>query len=174
MWKADIAGPAEGKQVLVPRRVLKVGGRNRVRFDIEGRGTFGYAVTLAGFARDFGPDQSKEGRRFMVQEHRFEPASPEVNGKALPVGFASVVNPTLFVNRATQVAGGGRVHVVLLTGLRADEGRGADYLVLEEPFANRGGARRGVAGDGGRPSRPRRRRADPLLRPRPRARHDRI
>ena len=130
--QVEVAGPAEGKAILVPRRVLRVGGRNRVRFDIEGRGTYGYAVTLAGFARDFGPDQAPEGRRFVVEEHRYEPAAPEVGGKALPVGFASVVNPATFVNRATQVAGGGRVHVVLRAGRRTDSGIAPDYLILEE------------------------------------------
>ena len=112
----EVAGSAEGKTILVPGRLLKVGGRNSVRFDIEGRGTFGYAVTLAGFARDFGPDQKPEGRRFVVEGRRYEPAAPEFGGKPLPVGFASVINPTPFVNRATEVADGGWVHVVLLTG----------------------------------------------------------
>ena len=35
---------------------------NRVRFDLEGRGTFGYAVTLTGFTNEFGPDQDRRGQ----------------------------------------------------------------------------------------------------------------
>src|SRR5262249_8113721 len=35
----DVTGAIEGKSVLVPQRALKPGAANRVRFDIEGRGT---------------------------------------------------------------------------------------------------------------------------------------
>src|SRR5207248_302293 len=57
VYKADIAGSPEGKAISVPRKALKPGDANRVRFDIEGRGRYGYAVTMTGFTRDFAPDQ---------------------------------------------------------------------------------------------------------------------
>ena len=55
----EVAAGAEGGP-RDPRslRGAKAGGENRVAFDIEGRGTFGYAVTLSGVTRDFGPEQA--------------------------------------------------------------------------------------------------------------------
>ena len=39
VYRADVVGATEGKAVLVPRRFLKAADRNRVKFDVEGRGT---------------------------------------------------------------------------------------------------------------------------------------
>src|SRR5262249_58112821 len=57
VYRTQVIGSVEGKAVLVPKRALKSGDKNRVRFQIEGRGTYGYSVNLTGFTRDFGPDQ---------------------------------------------------------------------------------------------------------------------
>jgi alpha-2-macroglobulin len=135
VYRTEVMGAAEGKAVLVPRRALKLGDRNRVRFDIEGRGTFGYAVTLTGFSRDFKPDQNQTGRAFLVYNRTYGPAAPELDGKTLPVGFDVSVNATYFENHVTQVALGGRARVTLHASRSTPAGQPAwerDFLILEE------------------------------------------
>ncbi len=135
VYRADVAGPAEGKGVLVPRKVLKLGDRNRVQFHIEGRGTFGYSVTLTGFARDFGPEQKRDGKPFTVDHRDYLAADPELDGKTLPTGFGSVVNPHHFTNKVTQVGLGGRARVEIQTSLHDFPNRPTwdrDFLVIEE------------------------------------------
>ena len=78
VYNAEIAGAADGKGVLVPRKALKLGDRNRVRFHVEGRATFGYAVALTGFARDFGPEQKRDGQAV----HRRPPRLPRGRARA--------------------------------------------------------------------------------------------
>ncbi|HWE40679.1 MAG TPA: alpha-2-macroglobulin family protein, partial [Isosphaeraceae bacterium] len=109
----EVAGATEGKAVLVPRKVLKVGDANRVRFSIEGRGTFGYAVTLTGFTRDFAPDQAPVNRNALITRRVYLAADPEFEGKTLPTGFGVAVSPTTFVNKVSQVALGGKARVEL-------------------------------------------------------------
>ena len=46
VYRADVTGAADGKAIAVPRKALKVGDNNRVRFQIEGRGTYGYCRDL--------------------------------------------------------------------------------------------------------------------------------
>ena len=87
--------------------------RNRVHFDIEGRGSFGYSVALTGFTRDFGPEQNRDGKTFHVECRVYRPSDPELNGKPLPSGFGTAINPKTFENIATQVAFGGRARVVI-------------------------------------------------------------
>ena len=57
VYRAQVIGSPEGKTVLVPRKAIKLGDTNRVRFHVEGRGTYGYSVEMTGFARDFAPEQ---------------------------------------------------------------------------------------------------------------------
>jgi tetratricopeptide (TPR) repeat protein len=111
----DIQGATAGQVIRVPAKALKSGDANRIRFEQEGRGTFGYAVTLSGFTRDFGPDQDRERtqRAAWIDRRVYWPADPELDGKTLPVGFGVAVNPTPFENVATQVAVGGRARVGL-------------------------------------------------------------
>ncbi len=135
VYNAEIAGAADGKGVLVPRKALKLGDRNRVRFHVEGRATFGYAVALTGFARDFGPEQRRDGRAFIVGSRDYLAAEPELDGKTLPTGFNSVVNPRHFTNKVTQVGPGGRARVEIGTAFFDYQNRPAwdrDFLVIEE------------------------------------------
>ncbi len=135
VYRAQIQGSAEGKAVLVPRKALKVGAANRVRFSVDGRGTFGYAVTLTGFTRDFAPDQNRANRTAVVDRRVYLAAEPEFDGKALPTGFSSVVNATFFENRVTQVALGGRARVEIdasrVSPINQPEWE-RDFLVVEE------------------------------------------
>ncbi len=135
VYRADIAGATESKGILVPRKALKLGDRNRVRFQIEGRGTFGYSVSLTGFARDFGPEQKRDGKLFTVDSRDYLAADPELDGKTLPTGFDSVVNPHPFTNKVTQVGLGGRARVEITTSLHDFPNRpnwDRDFLVIEE------------------------------------------
>ncbi len=60
--------------------------KNGVRFHVEG-GTFGYAVTLTGFTRDFAPDQNNANCT-VLERRVYLPAEPELDGKTLPAGFS--------------------------------------------------------------------------------------
>ena len=131
----DVLGNAEEKVIAVPRATLKVGQPNRIRFAMEGRGQFGYAATLSGFTREFGPDQDRANRLAWIERRVYFPAPPELDGKTLPVGFGVAVNPNTFENLATQVELGGRARVAV-TALRnipwnvpvAEQ----DFLVVQE------------------------------------------
>jgi uncharacterized protein YfaS (alpha-2-macroglobulin family)/tetratricopeptide (TPR) repeat protein len=135
VYRADIQGQAEGKALRVPLAKIKPAGNNRVHFDIEGRGTFGYAVTLTGFARDFGPDQDRNGKTFGIDRRVYLAADPEFEGRPLPTGFGSVVNPQPFENKVGQVALGGRARVSLdaYRVYPADRPQwDREFLILEE------------------------------------------
>lgn len=109
--RLSVEGATEGTVIDVPAKLLQAGGANRVRFDVEGRATFGYAVTLTGFTREFGPDQSAANRSFLATQQIFMPAEPVLDGKTLPTGFGVAVNATYFENWAHQVELGGRLRV---------------------------------------------------------------
>jgi tetratricopeptide (TPR) repeat protein len=135
VYKADVTGTLEGKAITVPRKALKVGDNNRVRFDIEGRGQYGYAVTLTGFTREFAPDQDRANKPFVIGRRVYFPAEPEFDGRALPTGFGVAVNPKHFENTVTQVALGGRARVQIDAYRNEPAGRPAwerEFLVLEE------------------------------------------
>jgi alpha-2-macroglobulin len=135
VYRTQVLGAAEGKAVLVPRKALKVGDKNRVRFHVEGRGTFGYAVTLTGFTRDFTPDQNRANRTAVIDRRVYFPAEPEFDGKALPTGFGVAVNPTTFENHVRQVALGGRARVSLNAYRVQPQNQPEwerDFLIVEE------------------------------------------
>ncbi len=133
--RAEVNGPTAGTAIAVPNAALLPGGENRVQFDIEGRGTFGYAVTLSGFTADFAPDQNVAGRPFIVSRREILPAEPTLDGKTLPVGFSTAVGATYFANAATKVAEGGRVRIQINAHRIHAPGRPAwerDFLILED------------------------------------------
>ncbi|MEJ7639334.1 MAG: hypothetical protein WKF75_15490, partial [Singulisphaera sp.] len=135
VYSTRVVGPAEGKAVLVPAGALKPGGDNRVRFDIEGRGTFGYAVTLTGFTRDFAPDQDPANRTAVLGRRVSLPADPELDGKTLPTGFGAAINAPYFENKVTQVPLGGRARVQIDAHRIAPQSQPEwerDFLVVEE------------------------------------------
>ena len=135
VYRSRLQGAAEGQAVLVPSKHLRAGDKNRVRFQVEGRGTFGYAVTLTGFTRDFGPDQDRANRSAVLDRRVYLPADPELDGKTLPSGFGVAVNATQFENFVSQVAYGGRarVEVRAFRNLRPNEPEWErDFLIVEE------------------------------------------
>ena len=58
---------------------------------------------MTGFARDFAPEQKRDGKRYQIGDRSYLPADPELDGKALPTGFSVAINPTYFTNKITQV-----------------------------------------------------------------------
>jgi alpha-2-macroglobulin len=131
----DVLGTAEGKAIAVPRKVLKTGQPNRIHFEIEGRGRFGYAVTLTGFTRDFKPDQDPVNRVATIERRVYYPAPPELDGKVLDVGFGVAVNATHYENLASQVELGAKAKVAI-TARRNIPGNTPewerDFLIVEE------------------------------------------
>jgi alpha-2-macroglobulin len=135
VYRAQVIGSPEAKAVLVPRKAIKLGDANRVRFHIEGRGTYGYAVSMTGFARDFAPEQKGDGKRLRIHDRSYLPADPELDGKPLPTGFSVAINPSVFTNKITQVAQGGRAKVRITPAAYAIAGQPAwdrEFLVVEE------------------------------------------
>ncbi|HEX8200475.1 MAG TPA: alpha-2-macroglobulin family protein, partial [Isosphaeraceae bacterium] len=133
--RVDVVGAAEGRAIRVPLKALKVGDANRVRFDIEGRGTFGYAVTLTGFTRDFKPDQDTANRAFIIGRRASIAADPELDGQVLPTGFSTAINPHTFENTVGQVPLGGRARVAIDAWRYGQAGQPdweRDFLILEE------------------------------------------
>ena len=76
VYRTQVIGSPEAKAVLVPRKAIKIGDANRVRFHIEGRGTYGYAVSMTGFARDFAPEQRRDGKRLPDRGSQLSPGRP--------------------------------------------------------------------------------------------------
>jgi TolA-binding protein len=131
----EVDGKAEGKAIRVPVRSLKPGGNNRVSFDIEGRGTYSYEITLTGFTRDFGPDQDAANRSFVVHRRVYWPTLPELDGKPLPQGFGSAINPQTFENTITQLPVGGRASIGVEMYRNVPAGQPSwqrDFLVVRE------------------------------------------
>jgi tetratricopeptide (TPR) repeat protein len=131
----NVAGATPGQAIPVPLKAVKVGGSNRIRFDMEGRGRFGYAVTLQGFTRDFGPDQKGANRVAVVSRRVYLPAAPELDGKVLPTGFGVAVNAEPFDNIASQVALGGKARVLITAHRNIPASTPEwerDFLIVEE------------------------------------------
>ncbi len=136
VFEADVDGKAEGQTIAVPRRLLKIaGGKNRVAFDIEGRGTFGYAVTLTGFTRDFAPDQDRHDRPFTIDRRNYWAPAPVLDGRTLATGFGVAVNASTFENTITQLPVGARTSISIEASRHVGNSRQPwerDFLILEE------------------------------------------
>jgi uncharacterized protein YfaS (alpha-2-macroglobulin family)/TolA-binding protein len=135
VYRADVVGATEGKAVLVPRRFVKAADKNRVKFEIEGRGRFGYAVTLTGFTRDFGPDQDRANKPFGIHRRVYWADVPALDGKPLAHGFSTALRPQTFENTVTQSALGGKVPISVEAWRDQPAGQPSwerDFLVLKE------------------------------------------
>ncbi len=135
MAELNVAGATPGQAIPVPLKVVKVGQSNRVRFDMEGRGRFGYAITFQGFTRDFAPDQNGANRVAVVSRRVYLPAEPELDGKVLPTGFGVAVNAEPFANIATGVAVGGKARVLITAHRNIPASTPEwerDFLIVEE------------------------------------------
>jgi TolA-binding protein len=136
VFRGEVRGAAPGREVVVPRAALKPAGENRVAFDIEGRGTFGYAVTLSGITRDFAIERAPgtPAPVATIRRRVYLATPPELDGRPLATGFDAAVRPWVFENRATRGARGGRVRVEIEAECQAAAGRAVsgEPIVLHE------------------------------------------
>ncbi len=133
--RVEVDGQGENRTIVVPRKLFKPGTANPVRFAIEGRGTYGYSVTMTGFVGDFGFLQARKDKPFAVAGRAYLAADPELDGKTLPTGFSRVVNAVPFTNKVGQVAQGGRARVRIDLESRPQAGQSPwerDFLVVQE------------------------------------------
>ena len=143
------------------------------RFDIEGRGQFGYAVTLTGFTREFGPDQDRANKPFGIHRRVYWADTPSLDGKPLAAGFSAAIHPQTFENTVTQAALGGKVPISVEAWRDQPAGQPSwerDFLVVEGVPARRHDPGRGLGQFPGQPLHRRGRRPHPLLHARPVAR----
>ncbi|MCY2936051.1 MAG: MG2 domain-containing protein [Planctomycetota bacterium] len=118
----------------VPAAMIKP-GQNKISFDVEGRARFGYGIELTGFSRDFRLEQKPEGKHFMVRSRDILASDPELDGMRLPSGFGTVVNPSVFQNRVSQLLPGGKAKVQLHVSRTPDgnaDAHSGDLVVVEE------------------------------------------
>ena len=135
VYRADVVGATEGKAIRVPNRFVQAAANNRVKFDIEGRGQFGYAVTLTGFTREFGPDQDRANKPFGIHRRVYWADTPTLDGKPLAAGFSAAVHPQTFENTVTQAPLGGKVPISVEAWRDQPAGQPSwerDFLVLKE------------------------------------------
>ncbi len=131
----DVQWPTAGKTFAVPRAAVKAGEPNRIRFEMEGRGTFGYSAVLSGFTRDFAPDQTRGNRVALVDRRVYLKTAPELDGRTLATGFSVAVESAQFENRATQVGPGGRVRVeldIVRGGKNGEADWDREFLIVQD------------------------------------------
>ena len=173
--RSTSTGRPRARRSASPARRSTPAGRNRVRFDIEGRGTFGYAVTLTGFTREFGPDQDRRDRSFCVDRRVYLAAEPEFEGKPLPTGFGVGGQPADVRERGRRrspsAAGPGSSSTASRYYRPGQPAWERDFLVVEEPLPAGATLVEGSVQTQAVALRGDRRHPDPLLRPRPVPRH---
>jgi alpha-2-macroglobulin len=129
--------PKAGTQTIeVPGKMLKGGGRQRVNFQIAGRGRYSYQCILGGFVP---ADKLAATTDDWKIQRTYEPAPLEMDGRQVSRGFNIVRgDPPEFKNPLTQLPVGGRGQVTLelrrsvLLGDVPDEQ--LEYLVVTEPI----------------------------------------
>lgn len=130
---------ASTRSIEVPVDVLKLQGDHHITFDIEGRGTYGYAIELSGFSTDFAAAaKNAAGVDFAIEKRVFEAGPPIVAGEPLPTGFSIAVHPVTFDNIITKVALGARSRTRIVLS-RPAEGRSRrdrdGLIVIDHPPA---------------------------------------
>ena len=107
VYRADVVGATEGQAIRVPNRFVEAAALDVELHPIIGRGQFGYAVTLTGFTREFGPDQDRANKPFGIHRRVYRADTPSLDGKPLAAGFSTAIHPQVFENTVTQTALGG-------------------------------------------------------------------
>lgn len=129
--------PKAGSQTIdVPKRLLVKDRRQRVNFQIVGRGRYSYQCVLGGFVPT---DGLKSTTNDWIVTRDYQPAPLELDGREVPRGFSVVTGEYReFQNPLTQLPVGQRGLVELKIGRR---GLTADtpverleYLVVTEPI----------------------------------------
>jgi tetratricopeptide (TPR) repeat protein len=131
----EIDEAARTQTLDVPAKLL-VQGKQRVRFELEGRGRYTYQVVLGGFV----PSERLKGTTNDWRVIRYyEPAPLEFEGKPVPRGFDVLTGSySTFRNPVTQLPVAKRASVTIetyrynITGNTPDEE--LPYLVITEPL----------------------------------------
>ena len=119
----------------VPARILKP-GKQRVNFQLTGRGQYTFQAILSGFVE---ADKLKSTTQDWSVRRHYEPAPLEFDGQEIPRGFANLQGSfTTFRNPLTQLPVGRRGHVELEIWRsnippNASEEQ-VEYLVVTEPL----------------------------------------
>jgi uncharacterized protein YfaS (alpha-2-macroglobulin family)/TolA-binding protein len=130
----DVDATAPSHVIDVPQRLLTA-GKQRVRFQITGRGRFTYQALLSGFVPADGLQSTTTN--WSVQRW-YEPAPLERDGREVPRGF-HIVRPGTkpFRNPLTQLPVGRRAQVELRVLRHVSQDTPAhklEYLVITEPI----------------------------------------
>lgn len=135
--KALEIDPAAGTQIIdIPPAMLSKEGKQRIRFQLTGRGRYTYQCILAGFVP---ADKVKSTTNAWSVNRTYEPGPLEVDGRDVARGF-DVVNGkyTAFKNPLTQLPVGRRGQVTLEVSRRRvpddTPAERLEYLVLSEPI----------------------------------------
>ncbi len=133
--KLDVTPEAKTQTVEIPAGLLKK-DKQRIQFQLAGRGQYTYQCLLSGFVP---ADKLKSTTKNWIVQRHYEPAPRELDGQAIPRGFDVVQGPfTMFRNPLTQLPVGQRGHVEIRLSrinLRADTAdEKVEYLVVTEPL----------------------------------------
>lgn len=123
------------RRIRVPAELLVAGQRQKINFDLEGRGKFSYSAVLSGFIP---ADQIRSTTKAWTVDRRYEPREKLFDGRVVPRGFG-VVNGSYspFRNEVQELPVGVDAIVTLSPRRRDLSGqpdRQYDYLVLTEPI----------------------------------------
>lgn len=127
------AGP---QTIEVPDELLQAEGKQRINFQLAGRGRYAYQCILGGFVA---ADQLKNTTADWNVRRTYEPAPLELDGQEIPRGFGILAgNFSAFRNPLTQLPVGkrGRVELEIWranvpAGVPEDQ---LEYLVVTEPL----------------------------------------
>ena len=130
-------GEDAGPQTIdVPDELLQAEGKQRINFQIAGRGRYAFQCVLGGFVP---AEQLKSTTNAWTVRRRYEPAPLELDGQEIPRGFDVLSGDfKAFRNPLTQLPVGKRGRVELYVS-RANVPAGTpedrlEYLVVTEPL----------------------------------------
>jgi len=130
----EIGETAATQTIDVPARLLKP-GKQRVNFQITGRGRYTYQCMLGGFVP---ADKLKNTTNDWSASRFYEPAPLELDGREVPRGFGILEGDySSFRNPLTQLPVGRRGQVELMIWRRAHYNtpeEQLEYLVVTEPI----------------------------------------
>ena len=131
----DVDSKTGSRVVDVPARMLKP-GKQRINFQLAGRGRYTFQAILSGFVA---ADKLKSTTQNWTVKRHYEPAPLEFDGQEIPRGFGVLQGSyTTFRNPLTQLPVGRRGHVELEiwrsnVPANAPEEQ-VEYLVVTEPL----------------------------------------
>lgn len=116
------------RTITVPAELLAAGERQRVNFDLEGRGRFSYSIVMTGFVP--AGQLADTTNQFRISR-TYEPALREFEGQTVPRGFSIARGEyQSFRNSLTQLPVGERGEVQLRIS-RSNEAQ-QEYLIITE------------------------------------------